>query len=52
MAEAFRSGHLGIFDYQKIKNLEADTRMRSQIAAGEEAHLSTESQKTKMRGQE
>jgi uncharacterized protein YqfA (UPF0365 family) len=52
MAEAFRSGHLGILDYQRIKNLEADTRMRSQIAAGEEAHLSTESQKKKMPGQE
>src|SRR6187399_2061197 len=32
MAEAFRSGHLGVLDYQGIKNLEADTRMRTQIA--------------------
>ena len=52
MADAFRSGHLGIMDYQRIKNLESDTRMRSQIAAGEEAHLSAESQKKKMPGQE
>ncbi|MBL9078044.1 MAG: flotillin-like protein FloA [Planctomycetes bacterium] len=52
MAEAFRTGHLGIMDYQRIKNLESDTRMRSQIAAGEEAHLSAENQKKKMPGQE
>jgi uncharacterized protein YqfA (UPF0365 family) len=52
MAEAFRSGHLGILDYQRIKNLEADTRMRTQIALGEESHLTSESQKKKMPGQE
>jgi uncharacterized protein YqfA (UPF0365 family) len=52
MAHAFRSGHLGILDYQRIKNLEADTRMRSQIALGEESHLSAESQRKKMPGQE
>ncbi len=52
MADAFRSGHLGILDYQRIKNLEADTRMRTQIAVGEETHLSTESQKKKLGGQE
>ena len=39
MADAFRSGHLGIMDYQRLQNIEADTRMRGQIAAGEEAHL-------------
>lgn len=32
MAEAFRSGNLGIMDYQKIKNLEADTTMRTSLA--------------------
>ena len=37
MAEAFRNGNLGIMDYQRMKNIEADTRMRGQIAAGEEA---------------
>jgi uncharacterized protein YqfA (UPF0365 family) len=52
MAEAFRSGNLGVLDYQRIKNIESDTRMRSGIAAGEEAHLSSESQKKKMPGQE
>jgi len=32
MAEAFRSGNLGIMDYYKIKNIEADTNMRDTIA--------------------
>jgi uncharacterized protein YqfA (UPF0365 family) len=32
MAEAFRSGNLGIMDYYRIKNLAADTDMRSKIA--------------------
>jgi len=32
MAEAFRSGNMGIFDYLKMKNIEADTDMRDSIA--------------------
>ncbi len=32
MAEAFRSGKLGILDYYKMKNVQADTDMRSSIA--------------------
>jgi uncharacterized protein YqfA (UPF0365 family) len=32
MAEAFRSGNLGIMDYYKMKNILADTDMRSAIA--------------------
>lgn len=32
MAEAFRSGNLGIMDYYKMKNVEADTTMRESIA--------------------
>ncbi|MEM6886063.1 MAG: flotillin-like protein FloA [Verrucomicrobiota bacterium] len=32
MAEAFRSGNLGIMDYMKIRNVDADTEMRSSIA--------------------
>ncbi len=31
MAEAFRSGNLGIMDYYKMKNIEADTGMRDAI---------------------
>ncbi|MDC0739726.1 flotillin-like protein FloA [Polyangium mundeleinium] len=32
MAEAFRSGNLGIFDYYRMRNLEADTAMRHSVA--------------------
>ncbi|HEY5570725.1 MAG TPA: flotillin-like protein FloA [Bacteroidales bacterium] len=32
MADAFRSGNLGIMDYLKVKNIEADTSMRDAIA--------------------
>jgi len=32
MAEAFRKGNMGIFDYYKMKNIEADTSMRESIA--------------------
>lgn len=31
MAEAFRQGNLGIMDYYKMKNIEADTAMRDSI---------------------
>lgn len=33
MAEAFRSGNLGIMDYYRIKNVQADTNMRESIAS-------------------
>jgi uncharacterized protein YqfA (UPF0365 family) len=32
MAEAFRSGNLGIMDYMRLKNIESDTQMRGSIA--------------------
>jgi uncharacterized protein YqfA (UPF0365 family) len=32
MAEAFRSGNLGIMDFYKLKNMQADTSMREAIA--------------------
>jgi len=31
MAEAFRSGHMGIMDYYRMKNVQADTSMRENI---------------------
>jgi len=34
MAEAFRSGNLGIMDYYKFKNIDADTNMRDSISKG------------------
>lgn len=36
IADAFRQGHLGVMDYQRYRNLEADTTMRQAIAAGEQ----------------
>jgi uncharacterized protein YqfA (UPF0365 family) len=37
MADAFRQGNLGIMDYYRMKNVQADTAMRESIAApGEE----------------
>lgn len=32
MAEAFRNGNLGVMDYYKMKNIEADTQMRESIS--------------------
>lgn len=32
MAEAFRSGNLGVLDYLKMKNIQSDTQMRESIA--------------------
>ncbi len=32
MADAFRSGNLGVMDYYKMNNIQADTKMRDQIA--------------------
>lgn len=35
MAEAFRNGKLGIMDYQRIQNIQADTDMRNSLAKPE-----------------
>ena len=35
MADAFRSGNLGIMDYYRMKNIQADTNMRDSIAQPE-----------------
>jgi len=37
MAEAFRSGNLGIMDYVKMKNVQSDTSMREAIAGTEKS---------------
>jgi len=47
MADAFRSGNLGIMDYVRMKNMEADTRMRTQIASSEESHQQGQEQRNK-----
>jgi hypothetical protein len=36
MADAFRSGNLGIMDYYRMKNIMADTSMRDSISGGHE----------------
>src|SRR6202162_268955 len=35
MAEAFRAGRLGIMDYYRMQNVQADTSMRESIAGGD-----------------
>ena len=35
MAEAFKRGHMGVMDYQRYRNMEADTGMRNAIAGGD-----------------
>jgi uncharacterized protein YqfA (UPF0365 family) len=32
MADAFRSGNIGIMDYYRMKNIQSDTSMRDSIA--------------------
>ncbi|HET8917123.1 MAG TPA: flotillin-like FloA family protein, partial [Candidatus Binatia bacterium] len=38
MAEAFRQGNLGIMDYYKMKNVQADTAMRDAIGDTGDGH--------------
>jgi len=41
IAEAFRAGNLGVMDYQRYKNIEADTGMRRSIAGEADESSST-----------
>ncbi|OFX86596.1 MAG: hypothetical protein A2W99_15805 [Bacteroidetes bacterium GWF2_33_16] len=43
ISEAFRSGNLGIMDYYKFKNIEADTHMRESIASPKDSKGTKES---------
>lgn len=36
MAEAFRSGNLGVMDYARYRNIQSDTRMRQSIAGDDD----------------
>ncbi len=36
MAEAFRNGNLGIMDYYKFQNIQADTQMRESLSGGKQ----------------
>lgn len=42
MAEAFRSGNLGIMDYYRMKNIQSDTSMRDSIAGAEKKNPKAE----------
>ena len=50
MAEAFRSGNLGVMDYYRMKNIEADTQMREAISKpeGKKKNRQTEIKKGKL----
>ena len=37
MADAFRNGNLGVMDYIRYRNVQADTAMRNSIAGEDEA---------------
>ncbi len=41
MAQAFREGNLGIMDYYRMKNIQADTGMRDSIAGPEKGAVET-----------
>jgi uncharacterized protein YqfA (UPF0365 family) len=41
MADAFRSGNLGIMDYYRMRNIQADTSMRDNIAGGKSGQSGT-----------
>ena len=43
MAEAFRSGNLGIMDYYNMLNIQADTEMRKNIGQSEDKTVPGES---------
>jgi uncharacterized protein YqfA (UPF0365 family) len=36
LAEAFRSGNLGVMDYYKMENIKSDTQMRGSISKNEQ----------------
>ncbi|MFH2131572.1 MAG: flotillin-like protein FloA [bacterium] len=42
MAEAFRAGNLGIMDYYRMKNIQADTQMRDKIGEDDKTDKSEE----------
>ena len=41
MAQAFREGNLGLMDYYRMKNIQADTRMRDTIGGEGEQQQGT-----------
>ncbi len=39
LAEAFRSGHMGVMDYYNMRNVQADSHMREQIGGGKASNV-------------
>src|SRR5579863_6438241 len=50
IAEAFRQGNLGVMDYYRLKNVQADTEMRSSIGASTEAATDAQQQPPPLSG--
>jgi uncharacterized protein YqfA (UPF0365 family) len=50
MAEAFRSGNMGIMDYYRMKNIQADTDMRESFSQGEQGKKGEAGSKTDPKG--
>ena len=42
MAEALRSGNLGVMDYYKMQNVQADTKMKTDIGTGASAYAQSQ----------
>ena len=40
IADAFRSGNLGVMDYYNLRNIQADTRIRDSIGGDEDTRTS------------
>ncbi|WP_022761076.1 MULTISPECIES: flotillin-like protein FloA [unclassified Butyrivibrio] len=45
MAEALRSGNLGVLDYYNLKNVQADTKMKNDIGSGIAEYVETKKDK-------
>jgi len=46
MAEAFKSGHLGVMDYYRMMNIKSDTEMRDSISKSTKTEVSGEGENT------
>jgi len=47
MAQAFREGKLGVFDYVNMRNIQADTDMRESISGGSESESTSPPERNK-----
>ena len=47
MAEALKTGKLGVLDYYNLKNVQADTKMKTDIGNGVMQYVDSKSDKKK-----